>query len=85
MTEKDTENAPDVIKGTTLICNKLACVLIDPSATCSFISSTFVIQNKLGFSDRDEPVMVSVPMGVSVIYDKVIRNVVIKIGDDMME
>ena len=47
VTGKEMENAPDVIKGMASICNKSAYVLIDPGATFSFISSTFVLYNKL--------------------------------------
>ena len=85
MTEKEAENAPDVIKGMASICNKPACVLIDPGATFSFISSTFVLLNKLELFDRGEPVLVSMPMGVSVICDKITKGVIVKIGEDELE
>ena len=35
--ERYVENAPYVIKGTTYICDKFACILIDPGVIFSFI------------------------------------------------
>ena len=67
------------------ICNKSACVLIDPGATFSFISSTFVLHNKLELFDRNEPILVSMPMGVSVICDKITKGVIVKIEEDELE
>ena len=61
--ERDTENAPDVIKHTTYIFYKLAYIPIDTGATFSFILSVFVIHDKLKLSSRDEPVVVSMPIG----------------------
>ena len=85
MTEKEAENAPDVIKGMASICNKPVCVLIEPGTTFSFISSTFVLHNKLELFDRGESVLVSMPMGVSVICDKITKGVSVKIGEDELE
>ena len=85
MTEKDAKNAPYVIKGTTFLCNKLVCVLINLGATFSFISSTFILHNKFELADRDEQVLVGMPIRVNVICDKVIKDVVVNIGDDEME
>ncbi|TYK11055.1 reverse transcriptase [Cucumis melo var. makuwa] len=42
ITQKEAENAPDVITGTILICNVPADVLFDPGATHSFVSSIFL-------------------------------------------
>ena len=67
------------------ICNKLACVLIDPGVKFSFISSMFVLHNKLELFDRSESVLVSMPMGVSVICDKITKGVIVKIGEDKLE
>ena len=67
------------------ICNKSACVLIDPGATFSFISSTFVLHNKLELFDRGESVLVSMSMRVSVICDKITKGVIVKIGEDELE
>lgn len=36
------EDTPDVITGTTLICNFLVNVLFDNGATCSFMSNMFM-------------------------------------------
>ena len=85
MTERDAESAPIVIRGATFIYDKLACVLIDPGTTFSFTSSTFVLYNKFELAGIDEHVLVNMPMGVSVICDKVIKDVMVKISDDEME
>ena len=69
----------------TYISNKLACILIDPGATFSFILSTFVIQNKLKSFSRDEPIVVSMPMRMSVIYEIVVKDVSIRIGENEMK
>ena len=85
VTEKEAENAPDVIKGMASICNKSACVLIDLGATFSFISSTFVLHNKLELFDRGESILVSIPMRVSIICDKITKGVIVKIREDELE
>ena len=74
-----------MIKGTTYIYGKLVCVLIDPGATFSFISSAFVMHNKLKLSSRDEPVIVSMPMGLSVIYETVVKDLLVRIGENNMK
>ena len=69
MTKRDTENASNIIKGTTYIFDKLACILIDPGAIFSFISYAFVMYNKLKLSSRNEPVVISMLIGMSVICE----------------
>ena len=75
VTVRDAENAPDVITGMTYISNKLARILIDPSATFSFMSSSFTMHNNLKSCGKIDPVIMSMPMGTSVICESVIKDV----------
>ena len=56
--EREAENSPDMVIGTAHINGKLACILIDPGATFLFISSNYMMHNKLGINDLNEPVVV---------------------------
>ena len=85
VTERDAENASDVITGTTYISNKLARILIDPGATFSFMSSAFAMHNNLKSCDRIDPVIVSMPMRTSVICESVIKDVSVRLGETDMK
>ena len=43
------------------------------------------MHNKLKLSSRDEPVVVSMPLGLSVICETVVKDVLVKIGEDEMK
>ena len=60
---------------------KLARILIDPSATFSFISSIFMMHDRLQISDLNKPVIMSMPMGMSVVCKTIYRDVSVKIGE----
>ena len=74
-----------MIKCTTYISNKLASILIDHGATFSFISSTFVIHTKLKLSSRNEPVVISTPMRMSIIWEIIVKDISVRIGEDEMK
>ena len=81
MIERDTENAPDFIIGAAYISNKLAHILIDLGATFSFVSYAFAMHNNLKSCDRIDLVIVSMPMGKSVICESVIKDVSVRLGE----
>ena len=84
VTQREAENSPDVITGTAHINGKPTRILIDPGATFSFISSNFVIHNKLGISNLNEPVVVSTSMGMCVVCETVYKDVLVNIGEGEM-
>ena len=77
--EKEVEKSPDVITGKAHINGTLAFILIDPGATFLFLSVTFVIYNRIRMDDLNEPVIVSMPVGMCVVCKKVCRNIFIEI------
>ena len=77
--KKETEKSSDVIAGKVHINGKLARILIDPSATFLFLSSTFIMHDKLRIDDLNEPVIRSIPMGTNVVCKKVCRNILVEI------
>ena len=77
--KKEAEKSPDVIVGKAHINGNLARILIDHSATFSFLSSTFVMHDRLRMDDLNELVIVSMPMGMSVVYKNVCRNILMEI------
>ena len=70
-----------MITGKAHINGKLACILVDPGATFSFISSTYIMYDKLEISDLNEPIIVSMPKGMSVVCNNVYRDVPVKINE----
>ena len=44
-----------------------------------------MLHNKLDLFDRGESVLVSMPIGVTVICDKITKGVIMKIGEDELE
>ena len=71
--------------GTTYISNKLAHILIDPCATFLFTSFVFIMHNKLKSYDSSELVVISIPMGMSLICKLLIKDVLGKIEEEEMK
>ena len=74
-----------MIKGTIYIYDKLACILIDLGATFSFILTAFDIYNSLKLCDRIKPMIMSMPMGISTIYESIIKDVLVSMGEGMIK
>ena len=74
-----------MITSTAHINGKLAHILIDLSAKFSFILSNYVMHDKLGISDLNEPVIVSMLIGISVVCKTVYKDVLVKISEDKMK
>ena len=85
MTKHDAKNSPDMMTYKVHTSNKLAHILINPGATFSFISSTFVMYNRLKSYDRKVPIVVNIPIDTSVICETIIKDVSVKIGKDKMK
>ena len=83
--ESDVKNAPNMITGTTYISNKLTCILINPGATFSFMSYAFAMHNNLKSCYRIDYVIMSMPMGTSVICESVIKDVSVRLGEAGMK
>ena len=83
--EKKVEKSPDVIAGKAHINGKLAYILIDPGTTFSFLLSTFMIHDRFRMGDLNEPVIVSMPIGISVVCKKVCRNNLVEIKGDKLK
>ena len=81
ITQREAENSPDVITGTAHINGKPTRILIDPGATFSFISSNYVMHEKLGISDLNEPVIVSMPIGMCVVCKIVYKDVLVNVSE----
>ena len=73
-----------MIISTSHISGKSARILIDLSATFSFISSNYVMHEKLGISDLNEPVIVSMPIGMCVVCKIVYKDVLVNVGEGEM-
>ena len=75
VTEKEIERSPDMIAGKAHINGKLAHILINPGATFLFISSTFMMHDRLKMDYLNEFVIVSIPIGMSVVCKNLCRNI----------
>ena len=64
---------------------KLTRILIDPGATYLFISTTFVMHDKLKMNVLNEPVVVGMPIGMSIVCKNVYRNVWLEIDGGKMK
>ena len=84
VTDRKSKESPNVIKGKAHINCKLARILVDPGTTFSFISSTYEIHKKLEISDLNEPVIMSMLMGMSIICKHVYRDVSVRINEGEM-
>ncbi|KAL0544214.1 hypothetical protein IC582_019327 [Cucumis melo] len=74
MTQQEAEDAPDVITGTILICNVPADVLLDPGATHSFVSSTFLTKLNRMLESLSEGLVIYTPVGDVLLVNEVLRN-----------
>ncbi|KAL0544358.1 hypothetical protein IC582_019472 [Cucumis melo] len=74
MTQKEAEDAPDVITGTILICNVPADVLFDPGATHSFVSSIFLTKLNRMLEPLSEGLAIYTPVGDVLLVNEVLRN-----------
>jgi hypothetical protein len=63
LTEEEAADAPDVVIGEFLVCGTTALVLLDNSATGSYITSSFVNKLSLPTTTRSMPIITSSPLG----------------------
>ena len=73
-----------MITGKAHINGKLACILIDPGAIFSFISLIYMIHDMLKISDLNEHMIMSMPMGMSVVCKNIYKDVSVKINEGKM-
>ena len=71
VTQQEADVAPEVMTGTIQVFDRDAYVLIDPSATHSFISTKFIAQVNIEIQPIDCSMVVSLPTGDSLIEDRV--------------
>ena len=45
------------------------------------MSYAFAMHNNLKFYDRIDPVIMSMPLGISVIYESIIKDVFMRLGE----
>ncbi|GFZ10833.1 hypothetical protein Acr_22g0002310 [Actinidia rufa] len=76
---------PSVIRGTFLIFNSWATVLIDTGASCSFIASAFAFALGLEVDLLDSTLLVDTPVGGVVLLNRVCRGCVLVIADRRIE
>ncbi|KAL4017944.1 hypothetical protein IC575_021522 [Cucumis melo] len=74
MTQQEAEDAPDVITGTILICNVPACVLLDPGAMHSLVSSMFLTKLNRMLEPLSEELVICTPVGEILLVDEVLRD-----------
>ena len=74
--EKD---APDVIVGNFYICETIVYALIDPGSTHSYICTTIPSLGSLSTSKTEYDILVTNPLGHSVIVIRVYRDCPIRI------
>ena len=71
VTQQEADVAPEVMTGTIQVFDRDAYVLIDPGATHSFISAKFIAQVNIEIQPIDCSMVVSLPIGDSLIADRV--------------
>jgi hypothetical protein len=63
LTEEEAADAPDIVIGEFLVCGTFALVLLDTSATDSYITLRFVNKHSLPTTTRSVPIITSSPLG----------------------
>ncbi|WCJ39071.1 Transposon Tf2-6 polyprotein [Euphorbia peplus] len=81
MTPQEALASPDVVTGTLSILGRDAYILIDPGATHSFMSHTFSMHIDKQLESLDVGLVVSTPVGNSVLCEHVYRDCNVKIGE----
>ncbi|XP_050937744.1 uncharacterized protein LOC127148305 [Cucumis melo] len=74
MSQQEAEDAADVITGTILICNVPARVLLDPSATHSFVSNMFLTMLNRMLEPLSEELVICTPVGDVLLVGEVLRD-----------
>ncbi|TYK11836.1 DNA/RNA polymerases superfamily protein [Cucumis melo var. makuwa] len=74
MTQQEAEDAADVITGRILICNVPARVLLDPSATHSFVSNMFLTMLNRILEPLSEELVICTPVGDVLLVGEVLRD-----------
>ena len=85
VTEREVENSPDIIMGMVHIFDNLAHILIEPGATFSFMPTAYAMHIRHKSCKLNEPIVVSMRMGTSVVCENVYRDVLVKIGENEMK
>ena len=80
MTHQDAQATSDVVTGTIQIHILFAKALIDPNLTHFFISVSFIGLLGMPVSSMDFNLIVAIPMGVSVVTSKMLRDCLVMIG-----
>ncbi|KAL0540317.1 hypothetical protein IC582_024552 [Cucumis melo] len=74
MTQQETEDAPDVITGTILICNVSVDILFNPGDTHFFVSSIFLTKLNRMLELLLEELAIYTPVGDVLLVNEVLRN-----------
>ena len=80
MTHQDAQATSDVVTGTIQIHILFAKALIDPNLTHFFILVSFIGLLGMPVSSMDFNLIVAIPMGVSVVTSKMLRDCLVMIG-----
>ena len=67
------------------ISDNLARILIDPGATFSFMPTAYVMHIWLKSCKLNEPIVISIPMGTSVVCENIYKDVLVKMGGNEMK
>ena len=67
------------------ISDNLAHILIDPGATFSFMSTAYAMHIRLKPCKLNEPIVVSILIGTSVVCEKVYKDVLVNMGGNEMK
>ncbi|XP_070020565.1 uncharacterized protein [Nicotiana sylvestris] len=76
----EAESSDVAITGTVSVCSRDVSVLFDPGSTYSYVSSYFASYLVVPHDSLSTPVYMSMPMGDSIIVDRVYRSYVVIIG-----
>ena len=81
MTQKDVRATTDVVAGTLLLESQHVYTLIDPGATHSFVARKWEDKLKVQPRKVEKRVVISTPLGETVLIEYVYRGCWVKIGD----
>ena len=71
--------------GMAYISDNLARILIDPGAIFSFMPTAYAMHIGLKSCKLNEPIVVSMPIGTSVVCENVYKDILVKMGKNEMK
>ena len=71
--------------GMAYISDNLARILIKPRATFSFMETTYAMHIGLKSCKLNEPIVVSMPMGTSVVCENIYKDILVEMGGNKIK